>query len=419
MRRDRRKNNTPRVEPIQKIQVSGSHRTLRIWLVVLLAVLGITLIVTSLVGMLSTNPGWVTISTGQSPQESCSGDFYFQYLLGEGDQAANLEQRQVTDVYAQAAKDAYEMFHAEQSFPGVNNVWYLNQHVNEEVLVPQALYEAFSLLEKYENRAIYLAPLYRQYVGLFLSNEDSVAQSYDPTKDDRAKAYVEEILAFTGAEEMIDLELLGENRVKLRVSEAYLQYAREQEITVFIDFNWMKNGFIVDYLAQELIQAGCTNGVLSSFDGFQRNLDTTYRSYRLNVFDRVGQDVYPAGVLEYTEITAMVTLRNYPTSELAVQQYYQWKDGSYTSCHIDPTDGYSKSAVNDLTGYSRTLGCSKILMQLFPVYVADSLDETALAALSGQGVETIYCKDYEIFTSDASAAILQLYQDENIAYRRQ
>lgn len=418
MRRDRRKNNMPGVEPIQKIQISDSHRTLKIWLVVVLAAFGITLIVTSLMGMLSTNPGWVSISTGQSPQESCSGDFYFQYLLGVGDQAANLEQRQVTDVYARAAKDAYEIFHAEQSFPGVNNVWYLNQHINEEVLVPQALYEAFALLEKYENRAIYLAPLYRQYLGLFLSSEDSVAQSYDPTKDDRAKAYVEEILAFTGAEEMIDLELLGENRVKLRVSEAYLQYAREQEITVFIDFNWMKNGFIVDYLAQELIQAGYSNGVLSSFDGFQRNLDTTNRSYRLNVFDRVGQDVYPAGVLEYADIIAMVTLRNYPTSELAVQQYYQWKDGSYTSCHIDPTNGCSKSAVNDLTGYSRTLGCSEILMQLFPVYVADSLDETALAALSGQGVATIYCKDYEIFTSDASAAILQLYQDENIVYRR-
>lgn len=414
MKRFGRKSNMPMGEPVKKIEVSDSHRTLKIWLVVLLAALGITLIVTSIVGLVKTNPGWTTISADQSVEESCSGDFVFQYLLGQGDQPANFEQRDVTKVYAQAAKDAYQIFHAEQSFPGVNNVLYLNQHVNEAVQVPQALYEAFEMLEEYENRAIFLAPVYREYIGLFLSSDDYVAQAYDPSRNPGAKAYFEEVLTFTGSEEMIRLELLGDHRVKLCVSEDYLQFAQKNGITAYVDFYWMKNAFIADYLAQELTEAGYTNGILSSFDGFHRNLDTTDRSYRLNLFDRVGNDVYPAAVMEYSNVSALVTLRNYPTSALGVQLYYQWQDGSYTSCHIDPADGRSKSAINDLLGYSKTLGCAEILMQLYPVYVAEMLDE---AALPSQGVETIYCKDYEIYASDASAAISQLYEKDNIVYR--
>ena len=119
----------------------------------------------------------------------------------------------------------------------------------------------------------------------------------------------------------------------------------------------------MDYLAQEMTAAGYTNGLISSFDGFQRNLDTSNRAYSLNLLDRVEQDVYQAAILEYSGKSALVSLRNYPTSALSVQQYYQWSDGSYTSCHIDGTDGFSKTSVNDLLGYSKTAGCAEILLR--------------------------------------------------------
>ena len=53
------------------------------------------------------------------------------------------------------------------SFDGVKNLYYINQHPNEEIEVEEVLYQAFSLLEKYGNRAIYLAPVYIQYKNLF------------------------------------------------------------------------------------------------------------------------------------------------------------------------------------------------------------------------------------------------------------
>ncbi len=400
---------------IREIFVSPQYSNLRICLAVILLVAGVTLIALSISKTLVTSPGWVTIESNVKPEESCSGDFIFQYLLGETNQAANLEQRDITALYSQAAKTAYQVFHESESFAGVNNVAYLNSHVNQEVVVPKVLYDAFALLESHENRAIFFAPLYAQYLGMFHSDEDHVAQMYDPSRDGDAKAFVDEVLPYLNDETMISLELLGNNRVKLFVADAYLQFAQGKAITTFIDFYWLKNAFIVDYLAQEMINAGYTNGVISSFDGYQRNLDTANRSYSLNLLDRVEKDVYHAAVMEYVGALSMVSLRSYPTGDLAVQQYYQWADGRITSCHIDGKDGRSKTAVNDLLGYSKTAGCAEILLQLYPLYVADTLDTQALQELT---VETVYCKDYKIYASDGGISLSGLYDQDGVSYRK-
>lgn len=415
MSRLSRKSNRPPVPPVKTIEVSDNHRKWKIVAIVLLLALGVTLIATAVAGFFSTEPGWETIQAG-NVQDSCAGDFVFLYLLGDGEQAPNLEQREITTRYAQATKDAYQIFHEEQLFDGVHNVAYLSAHPNEEVEIPKALYDAFALLELHQNRGLYLAPLYREYIGLFLSDEDWNAETYDPTKNAEQKEYFDEVLSFTRDENAVKLELLGNNRVKLRISDAYATYAATMEITQFINFYWMKNAFIADYLAEEMISAGYTKGTITSFDGFGRNLDTTERSYQLNLFDRVGKDIFQCGTLGYSNAKSFVSLRNYPISELAVQQYYQWEDGRITSCHIDPVDGKSKSAINDLTGYSRTLSCAEVLLRLYPVYVAEDLDAEALSDLPWQGIATVYCKDYVIYTSDEKAVVTGLYEKDSVKY---
>ena len=48
-----------------------------------------------------------------------------------------------------------------------------------------------------------------------------------------------------------------------------------------------------------MLENGYTRGVISSYDGFFRNLDERDVSYSFHIFDRVGQDIYPAAVMEY------------------------------------------------------------------------------------------------------------------------
>ena len=60
------------------------------------------------------------------------------------------------------------------------------------------------------------------------------------------------------------VELLGEGRIRLFVSREYLEFARREGVECFIDFEWMRNAFIIDYLARELAAQGYTSGVLLS-----------------------------------------------------------------------------------------------------------------------------------------------------------
>ncbi len=401
-------------KPTVPVQMPEKHRKLRIVLIVVLLAVGAALIANAVADYLIVDPGWSTISV--SIKDSCSGDFVFKYYLGASGKAPNVEQRQITSLYAQSAKEAYQIFHTEQLWDNVRNVAYLNAHPNETVQVPETLYQAFRLLEN--TRYLYLAPIYNRYVGMFMSEGDWVAETYDPNKNPTAAKFFSEVLTFTGDEAAVKLELLENNQVKLCVSESYLQYAETQEITAFIDFYWMKNAFIVDYLADALISAGYRNGNISSFDGFARNLDNTDLRYRLNIFDRVGNDRYSAAVLEYEKVGAFVALRNYPTSKLVVGQYYKWADGTFTSCHIDPVTGLSKSALNDLLGYSRTLGCAEILLQMFPYYVTEEWDNAAVKTLQSGGVETVYCENHEIFASDSGVTFVDFYKDDKATYKK-
>ena len=403
-------------KPIREILVSPEYSKWRIWLVVLLLALGATLIAVSASKLLGVKPGWFTVEA--SVQDSCSGDFTFQYLLGETGKKPNVEKRALIQKYDQVACDAYQIFHESKSFADLKNVCYLNTHPNEVVEVTQALYKAFALLQQHQNRALYLAPVYGHYVGMFLCTDDWAAQDYDPGKDTEAAQFIAEAMTFAGNEEKVKLELLGNNQVKLCVAEDYLQFAKAYEITAFIDFYWMKNAFIVDYMADELISAGFTSGILSSYDGFHRTLGAPKESYSLNLFDRVGQDIYPAAIFTYTDKMASVTLRNYSTDPLAVRQYYHWENGEISSCHIDTADGMNKTAVNDLLGYSKTKSCAEILLQLYPIYVAETLDTDALKALPAKGVETVYVKDYVFYASDTNAILSHFYAKGDISYKR-
>ena len=88
MSRYARKRSDPPVKPVKHIEVTDKNRKLKLVLIVILLALGVTLIATAIAQLLVTPAGWETIQVETDADESCAGDFIFQYLLGGGDQAA-------------------------------------------------------------------------------------------------------------------------------------------------------------------------------------------------------------------------------------------------------------------------------------------------------------------------------------------
>jgi len=404
------------VKPVIKAELSDKNVRVRIAVVILLIALAGGAFAYALNSYFSKETGWVAIKTAASAERNCSNEFVFLYCIGASGASARLEHKSLTSLYTAATVKAYKLFNNDEIFAGLNNIAYINRHPNEVIEVDEVLYNAFSLMERYNCRSLYLAPIYADYKIMFSCEDDSQIIAYDAFQNDEVRSYYEELAKFASNYEAINIELLGDNKIMLRVSAEYQQYAAEHGITNYIDFFWMKNAFIIDYLAAVMIENNYTLGTISSYNGFVRNLDGSGNIYSYHLYDRVGNTVYPSGIMKYTGPLSIVYLRNYRMTELDNQYYYELSNGETRTSFIDITDGLCKSSKNDLVTYSKEYGCAEILLQMLPVYITDTFHEEALTSLAQNSIYSIYCEDSVIYYNDSALMLTDLYDKENVTY---
>lgn len=401
----------PHPKPVEKIQLSDRKTKLRLVLVILLILAAAGAFVYGVMSGLGKEPGWTTIEVNSSAGLNYGDEFVFQYYLGAGDLSATAENKRISALYTDAMVKAYQLFTNDGESGNLHNVYYINRHPNEEIEVDALLYHAFETCEAYGNRNLYLAPVYEQYDSLFYCNEDWETASFDPLQNEELAVSFEELSAFARDAGQIEVQLLGDNRIRLYVSEAYLEYAEETYISSFIDFYWMRNAFIADFIAAVMLENGCTRGSISSYDGFIRNLDDSGISYSFNIYDRVGLTVYPAAVMQYTGSVSIVYLRDYKMNSLDFQHFYEFADGQVRTAYLDVSDGLCKAAVPSLVSYSESEGCADLLMRMIPVYITDTFDQGKLPVFS------VFCKAGVVYHNDPDLKLTNLYEDDRISYK--
>ncbi|MBQ6996968.1 MAG: hypothetical protein IJN60_01160 [Oscillospiraceae bacterium] len=390
---------------ITNIEVARKNLPLRITLLILALVIAFTAFGYGISELLTTDPGWKEIEVN-STTLNCSEDFSLNYNLGAGQTDATTENKALITLYSTIAEKAYQLFNNDYASTELQNIRYVNEHINEAITVDPALHKALSAIVKAENRSIYLAPVYAEYSALFLSQSDVEAAQNDPARQPDTQAFISAAAGFANDPAMINLEIIDSQTVRLTVAQAYLDFAVEYGIENFLDFSWMKNAFIADYIADELIQAGYTNGYISSYDGFTRNLMNTDDKFALNLYHRVGTDVYLPAALEYTGGCSLVALRDFPVTDADRWHYYAFSDGKIASLMLDPATGTQKSAVSAMIGYSVSASCSEILLSIAPLFIADSLDTAAVNSLTGQGIYTVYPQDKAVYANDPAISLV-------------
>lgn len=401
----------PHPKPVEKIQLSDRKTKLRLVLVILLILAAAGAFVYGVMSGLGKEPGWTTIEVNSSAGLNYGDEFVFQYYLGAGDLSATAENKRISALYTDAMVKAYQLFTNDGESGNLHNVYYINRHPNEEIEVDALLYHAFETCEAYGNRNLYLAPVYEQYDSLFYCNEDWETASFDPLQNEELAVSFEELSAFARDAGQIEVQLLGDNRIRLYVSADFLKYAEETYISSFIDFYWMKNAFIADFIADVMLENGYTRGSISSYDGFIRNLDDSGTGYSFNLYDRVGQNVYPAAVMQYNGSVSIVYLRDYRMNSLDFQHYYEFADGRIRTAYLDVADGLSKAAVPNLVSYSESESCANLLMQMIPAYITDSFNRENLPAYS------VFCEDGVVYHNDPDLKLTDLYEDDRISYK--
>ncbi len=393
------------------IELSEKHNEKKFLLFIVLLVFGLFMMGYGLYQALTTDPGWREIEPNSTEEMNCGDDFVFLYNIGASGISATVEYKEIVNLYSETSMKAYQLFTGYSEYEDIHNVCYINAHPNEEIEVDEVLYEAFALLQEYENRNLYYGPIYTYYDNLFYVSDESELVYYDPYTNEEIKAYFEEIAVFAENPEQIHLELLGNQKVKLVISDEYLQYAQENGIEHFLDFYWMKNAFIIDFLAETMIAEGHTLGTLSSYDGYCRNLDDSETKYSFNVYHEQENGIYEAAVLQYSGAHSIVNLRNFAVSDTELERIYELKNGEVRTNYVTQT------AIDSLISYSQQAGCAEILLQMNDIYFAEELEAEKLQEMGEQGIYSIYCEDQTIYYNEENAEFAGVFENTDIKYQ--
>ena len=388
------KDQRPRgIRPVQRIELSERNLKRQWILLVLFIVIALVAfgygIYSFLVSETEPSVGWQVIKP-TTDASLCGDDFIFNYCWEEG--GTKEEYKRLVSVYSQAIRTADRLFGLDADVLEDKNLVAINANVNKAVEVDAALYAALTTFGESSGRYLYMAPLHAAYYDTFFSNSHAaIVGDLDPYVNAETAEYYATLATFAADPASVSLELLGENRVRLSVSQEYLDFAKANSISVFIDFFRLRNAVIVDYLADELTDAGFTYGSISSYDGYVRNLDPQENAYSYNLFDRMENEVGVVARLGYKGAASIVYLRNYPLGEQDARYFYLSSERSIPP-FADPADGLYRTAFAGLISISDAHGCTELALALLPIYVAEEPDVAALnALLMGQGIATAWC----------------------------
>lgn len=397
-------------KPVQKIELTEKNRRLRLIACLLFLAIGIGYLVYAFMSYLAPENGWNRISSNAAG----SSEIVFQYNFGSGGVTLAADKRTISSLYDDALTKTYRLFSENESFDGVVNVYEINRSPNVTLEIDSLLYEAFSAFSG--TRLLYLQPIYSRYSSIFYCNDDSELANFDPQLNPDIKSEFEKTAAFALDEGSVELQLLGENKVRLFVSEEYLKYAADEGLTELIGLSYLRNAFVIDYIAEVMKSAGFTKCTITSFDGFTRNLDSG--EYSFNIFDRSGNTVYPAAMMNYGGQMSIVFMRNYPMNSLDEMRFYELKNGEIRTPYID-FNGQPRSSVNNLVCFSSGSTCAEIAVKAAEVFVSDVFDKAKLERLAADGIYSVYCENFKVVCNSDSVTFGEFYSDEDAQYIKQ
>lgn len=381
--RDRREN-APK--PVKRIELSEAGTTKRLIAFCIVFAIGVVALVLALNGLLAAPSGWVEIEYS-GVDISCAEDFSFTYCLGNSENGPTAERKALSKIYSQLVEEAYRTFTVYDDFDGTANMKYVNDHPNEDVQVSSTLYSAMQTVCR-EGRYLYLAPVYSEYYTMFNGGEE-----LDPMALPEVQEYFSELLPLVNSDSHVHLDFLGDDCVRLNVSEEYLTLARDYGVTVFIDFGWMKNAFICDMIADGILANGYPYGTLLSYDGFARSMDSE-TDYTCTLYQRLNGGVVNVCQCGFSgaRAAALLTAFRYDPR--------QWMFAGERTGYID-TDGLCKSSVDALLCTSDCENCGALALAAAKSFISDGFVPPEVSA--------VWCEGMRIGTNDPETDISQLY----------
>ena len=355
MGRSARGKRPPALPKVERVELSGKHMGLRFTAFALCLTLGLCALGFGIYSLLSAEPGWAQIEASNE-EAYVAGDLSFSYLLEEN---ATAQRKALTTLYTQQCTELGKLFDPTRTYEDCpNNLCYINTHPGEEIKVDPRLYEAFQRLEAAGDRTVYLGVLEAYYLNLYYNREDIRSGKADPFTDPDSEELFKELEGFakTGAQ----LELLGDDSLCLKVSPEYAELAGELGLDCYLDFGWLRNAFILDYMAEELAGRGYTQGIISSRDGCTRSLGGDVGPVERSLYRWDGERAVETGRQEMDTPVNAAAINGFPLGGDDGQAYVNQSALLRGALVQGRTEGYTETVIL----YSQTEDCVGLALKI-------------------------------------------------------
>ena len=411
------RDNRPRVKPLIKVELSEKNKKARIIALVIFIAIAIISFTVFLFSLFEEEDGWNEIEA-QDSMIGLTDEIVLTYNLGASEASASSEHKAIQRIYSEILVKAHKLFNLYESFDGFNNLYYINRHIGEEIVVDELLYDALTLIKEYNENLIYLEPVYSHYEELFMSEDDVYAKDLDAYYSVETEQYFSSVIDFASDRSKVSLELLDGCRVRLNVSEDYKEFAIENSITSFIGIANLRNAFIVDEVAEALLEKNYRYGSIVTSDGYMRNLDGENR-YSYNIFDKQGNMIYTSSTIDYKGDISLVMFKDYPFSQLDYRRLYQYGDGVCATLYLDTETGKYKSAVDTFYAYSYTDGCAEVALKALPLYANEELDTAVLNSFITDGLDFVWHEGSVVRYTDSDINVNLPYTYDEVSYSKE
>ena len=288
--------------------------------------------------------GLKEIKADTSKYISRESDYIMKYYLDSSNgKSISTNHNTLKKLYSESYDFIYELINDKEEFD--NNIYYINNHINEEIIIDSLLYDYLKKIYDFNPYYLYLGPLYDFWFDRIYIIDRYQALQEDPINNIEIKNKIDYFI--NTSINNISIEFLEENKIKLNVNDNYKHIYDDDNI--YINFNMFSEIIILDYISNSFIDNGYTNGyILTS------NSNLVNFGYEYNIEVRLLSKEHKSGYSNLVLPLKSNYISTYDYKVLDGYPYYELENQK-RSLFIDYNTGYSldiKSAIfydnNDL-----------------------------------------------------------------------
>lgn len=385
-----------KLKPVEKIELNEKNIKIRIILFIISFCVIIASAVGIIIGFNKKDSGWSEINVNPVSEYSCADDFVLYYNLGLNELDSKTEEKLISVEYTKALEYSYKLLNKYKEYQDIKNLYYINNHPNEEIEVDEYLYDSLKMVSSSSN-IIYTSPIVDMYEALFSASTDLDASKLNPKINENLKELYLKICSFINDKENVELRFLGNNKIYLYVSDEYDSFLKENEIVGYIDFSFFKNAVIIDYVAKQLSSQNYTYGYISSYDGYSINLnDSGNYPFEQTVLAQSNTSYTEAASIDFVGSISVVQYRSFLYFENDSVRMRKL-NGEVFSLYFDENDGINKYSKDMITFYSKNLSCLEITLATYKQFIKNTYSDAFY-----DEIDFIYVENYDIKYSDSN-----------------